>query len=188
MAINSRKISGLNELRTLSGEEFLMVALNNKSYKIKTSLLTSDKIEQITQVLNPGDNADNPITITTSDGNSNTFHVYNGSKGSDGNKGKTGDKGETGDTGVALYNTDAYDLILDTVNGKSVDGETIYTDAQLTELILSARQGKKLNDKLEELAEAYCSQEEYDELVATNKVDANTKYYIVDKSETNPEE
>ena len=32
------------------------------------------------------------------------------------------------------------------------------------------------------------AQEEYDELDATNKVDANTKYYIVDKSETNPEE
>ena len=49
MAISSRKISGLKELSNLSGDEFLMVAFNNRSYKVKTSLFTSDIIESIEQ-------------------------------------------------------------------------------------------------------------------------------------------
>ena len=49
MAISSRKISGLKELSNLSGEEYLMVAFNNRSYKVKTSLFTSDIIPVISK-------------------------------------------------------------------------------------------------------------------------------------------
>ena len=183
MAVNSKKISSLNTLDSLTGEEFLMVAYNNRSYKIKTSLLTSDVIQSITQTMKTGDGAENTITIKTTSGDPKTFTVTNGAKGSDGDKGKTGDKGQIGDTGVALYNEDVSDLILDTVNGKSVDGETIYNEEQLAALILSARQGAFLNAKLEALAEVYCTQDKYDELASENKIDEGTKYFIIDSGE-----
>ena len=45
MAINSKKISGFRELSKLDGDEYLMVAFNNRSYKVRTSLFTSDTIK-----------------------------------------------------------------------------------------------------------------------------------------------
>ena len=47
MAISSRKISSFPERSSLNGDEYLMVAFDNRSYKVKTSLFTSDIIESI---------------------------------------------------------------------------------------------------------------------------------------------
>ena len=57
MAISSKKISGFRELTELSGDEYIMVAFNNRSYKVKTSLFTSDIIESIEQSIERGDGA-----------------------------------------------------------------------------------------------------------------------------------
>ena len=179
MAINTKKISGLQTLTTLTGDEYLMVAYNNRSYKVPTSLLTSDIIESITQTVVTGDEKESPIVIKMANGDVYNFSVRNGKQGKEGNKGKQGDKGETGDTAVALYNTDVADLILDTLNGKSVDGKIIYSADELTKLVLSARQGAYLNEKVEALAEEYPTQDEYDEMLAEGKIDPNTKYFIV---------
>ena len=177
MAINTRKISGLPELNELSGSEYLMVAKDGKSYKVKTNLLTADIIKDIKQTVVEGDGAESPITITTSNGTDYTFTVKNGLKGSKGDKGDTGDKGETGNSGIALYNEgldEVLDLIIDSLD------DTEYTDAQLTRMILSAKQGAILNKKLDKLKEYYCTQEQYDIWVDENKIDNTAKYFILE--------
>lgn len=181
MAISSKKISGFRELTELNGEEYLMVAFNNRSYKVKTSLFTSDIIESIEQDVKKGDGESSPITIKTKAGATYTFYVKNGLKGSTGDEGKQGKKGETGDAGVALYNTDFEDKIIDAVDGTDGKGNDM-TENELVNSALSARQGAYLNDKLELLAEEYISQEEFDERLGTNKIYANVKYFIIDES------
>lgn len=180
MAINTRKISGLPELVELSGSEYLMVSNNNKSYKVKTSLLTSDIIKSIEQELVQGDGKDNPITITTSSGDVYQFSIKNGLKGSTGATGKKGEKGEKGNSGVALTNVDTEDvinLIVDSLNG---DG---HTDEELAEMILSAKQGAILNTKLDKLKEVFCTQDQFDTWVEEGKIDDTTKYFIIEENE-----
>ena len=189
MAINTRKISGLHELNSLTGNEYLMIANAGKSYKIRTSLLTSDIITKIEQDLVEGDEAESPITITTSAGYEYTFTIRNGRRGSQGLKGETGEKGETGNSGVALYNNtleSVIGLIIDSLNDKE------HTDKQLSSMILSAKQGAILNTKLDKLKEVYCTQTQYDAWVEEDenrgseagyikKIDAGTKYFIVEE-------
>ena len=177
MAISSKKISGFRELQTLSGDEYLMVAFNNRSYKVKTSLFTSDIIRSIDQKVVTGDEAANTITITTGNGQEYVFTVKNGAKGS---TGATGAKGETGNTGIALYNTDFDDRVINTLDGTDNEGNLLEDD-ELTSYALSAMQGYVLNNKLDSLAEEYISQDEYDERVRTNNISANTKYFIIDE-------
>lgn len=180
MAISSKKISGFRELQTLSGDEYLMVAFNNRSYKVKTSLFTSDIIRSIDQKIVTGDEAANTITITTGNGQQYVFTVKNGAKGSTGATGATGAKGETGNTGIALYNTDFDDRVINTLDGTDNEGNLLEDD-ELTSYALSAMQGYVLNNKLDSLAEEYISQDEYDERVRTNNISANTKYFIIDE-------
>lgn len=175
MAINTRKISGLAELNEINGDEYLLVAKNNRSFKAKTQLFTSDKIESITQTDAVGDDALSYINIAISDGSRYTFTVKNGSKGSDGNIGPTGPKGETGDSGIIRYNTDPEDVIVDSLNS------TDYTDEELASMILSARQGNILNSKIEALEEEYLTQDEYDSYVENNKIREHVKYFIIDE-------
>jgi hypothetical protein len=181
MAVNTKKISSLSEKTSLDGDEYLMVVKNNRSYKAKSSLFTSDKIEEIKQTINKGDGANNPIIVKTSSGDIATFNVKNGTKGSDGATGKKGEKGETGNSGIAIYNENPDYLIVDSVDGTTiVDGVvTILNDKELAESILSARQGTIINNKLDKLKEWYGTQDDYDELVATNKINDDTKYFIV---------
>lgn len=181
MAINTRKISGLTELSQIDGNEYIMLAKNNRSYKAKSSLFTSDKIESITQTEAKGDGAVSNINITTSAGDNYVFTVRNGSTGSDGQIGPTGKKGETGDSGVILYNTDMNDIIVDNLEGKSNDGTEVYTDNELSSFILSARQGNILNGKIEALAEQYLTQDEYDSLVENNAIKDHVKYFIIEE-------
>jgi len=180
MAISSRKISGLKELSNLSGEEYLMVAFNNRSYKVKTSLFTSDIIESIEQDVKTGDGASSPITIKTKGGDEYVFYVKNGQKGSTGDTGKQGAKGETGNAGIALYNTDFEDRIIDALDGTDGEGNVLEDD-ELTSYALSANQGTILNGKLELLAEEYLSQEQYDEKVRKNQIYPNVKYFITEE-------
>ncbi len=179
MAINSKKISGFKELNSLSGDEYLMVAYRNRSYKVKASLFTSDIIDSIEQTINTGDGARSPIRIVTNS-DTYTFYVYNGTKGSDGKEGKQGKKGETGNAGIALYNNSLSDRVLDTLDGKSNDGTQELSNDELTTWALSAKQGTVLNTKLEALAEEYITQDEYDERVAENRILPGTKYFIID--------
>lgn len=173
MAIVSKKISSFPNLPKITGEEFIMVAYNGKSYKLPINMLTGNSIQSIVQTTNSGDEADNPITITFGIGEDTqtaTFHVYNGSRGSEGPQGKIGVKGPKGDTGVAIYDYDEIvDFIYDSLENSSED---------LSEKALSAKQGKILNDKLEALKEEFLTQEEYDDLVARDEVDPNVKYFI----------
>lgn len=177
MAINTRKISGLTELSELNGSEYLMVAKNGRSYKIRTSLLTSDIITNISQVVIEGDEAESPITITTAAGEKFNFTVKNGKKGSQGIKGGQGDPGEDGNSGIAIYNEDIADLIGLIVD--SLNDET-HTDEELAQMMLSAKQGAVINTKLDNLKEVYCTQIQYDTWVDEGKIDANTKYFIVE--------
>lgn len=173
MAIISKKISQFPSLTTLSGQEYLAVAYKGKTYKIPVSALTGNAIQEITQKINSGDGVDNPITITIGTGEDVKFdvwHVFNGQKGSKGPTGDTGEKGPKGDSAVAIYNEDVSDLIYDSLDENA--------ELELSELILSAKQGKILNDKLEELREVFVEQEEYDELVANGEIDENCKYFI----------
>lgn len=186
MAINTRKISGLNELTELNGNEYLMVAKNNRSYKAKTQLFTSDKIEAINQTVAEGDDAVSTITIRTSDGTNYNFTVKNGSKGNPGETGKKGDDGETGNSGVIIYNSNPQDdLIVDSLDGTMVvDGEAVtYTDEELAKLILSAKQGSILNSKLDKLEEEYLTQEQYDLLVSENAIKDHVKYFIIEENQ-----
>lgn len=174
MAIVSRKISSFPNLPKLSGEEFIMVAYNGKSYKIPVKMLTGNAIQTISQRVNDGDGADNPITMVVGLGEDSvtyTFHLYNGQRGSEGPQGKTGEKGVKGDTGIAIYDYDDIDgLIYDSwTNGDS--------DA-LSTMILSAKLGIELNQKLDALKEEFLTQVEYDDLVARDEIDPNTKYFI----------
>ena len=58
-------------------------------------------IESIEQtVTSTEDNGDNVITVTMTDGSSETFTVKNGSQGSQGEKGETGEQGIQGEQGV----------------------------------------------------------------------------------------
>lgn len=182
MAINSRKISGFRELTELDGDEFLMVASNNRSYKVRTSLFTSDTIKSIKQTVKTGDGEVNNIVVETNDGNTNTFTVRNGFRGQTGYTGDTGIKGETGNAGIALYNTSLDDRIIDAVDGTDGNGVTL-TDETLTTYALSARQGTGLNYLLTQLAEEYLTQDEYDELVASNGIKSNVKYFILEEEE-----
>lgn len=179
MAINTRRISGLAELPQLSGDEYLMVAYNNKSYKVKTSLFTSDIISTIEQEIVTGDDAESPIKITTSAGATYTFYVKNGSKGSDGDTGKKGPDGDPGNTGLAIYMYDETyeDRIIDNFEGINADGEQL-SDSELSSYTLSAKQGSILNQKLDDLNEVYLTQEEYDNLLNDGEIDVNTKYFI----------
>ena len=179
MALSSRKISTLQTRESLNGDEYLMVAFNNKSYKVRTSLFISDIISSIDQQVVKGDSAASPITITTSDGEKRTFYVRNGATGSTGKEGPKGKKGETGNAGVALYNTDFEDIILDNLDGLNSENERM-SDEELTSYALSAEQGSVLNTKLEALAEEYLTQDEYDERLSLNKIDANIKYFIME--------
>ena len=180
MAISSKKISGFKELKSLSGDEYLMVAFNNRSYKVKTSLFTSDIISDIEQNLAKGDGAQSTITIKMGDGRSFNFFVKNGSKGSKGETGDTGAKGQTGNAGIALYNTDFDDRVIDSLDGTDNEGNVL-EDNELTSYALSAKQGYNLNNMLEALAEEYISQDEYDERVINNTIYPNTKYFIIEE-------
>lgn len=179
MAINGRKISNFNTLNTLTGDEYLMVAYKGKSYKIPTALLIGNMIQDITQTRNDGDGADNPIVMTTTDGTVQTFHVYNGKKGSDGDPGKQGPKGQRGDSGIALYNQTGEnfkDLIVNSLDGAN------FTDEELTQRMLSAAMGLILANQVAELKEVYLdSQEEFDELERLGQIDEDTKYFIFEE-------
>lgn len=180
MALSSRKISGLLEYKeALTGDEFLMVAFNNRSYKIKTSVFTSDIINNISQQVVKGDDKYSTITISTSGGDKYTFLVKNGSKGSEGKQGPQGKKGQTGNAGLAIYNTELEDIIIDNVAGVDNSGNEM-SDDELTAYALSARQGYLLNNKLDSLAEEYITQDEYDERLSMNKINAAVKYFIVE--------
>jgi len=179
MAVNGRKISSFSKLNSLTGDEYIMVAYKGKSYKIPTSLLLGNMITELSQVKNTGDGEDNPITMVISDGTPQTFHVYNGQKGSQGDKGQTGDKGERGDSGIALYNATSDDIRNLIVN--SVDGAN-FSDEELTERMLSAAMGVFLNSQISELKEKYYeTQEEFDEDLAAGKIYDDTKYYIFEE-------
>jgi len=180
MAISSKKISGFSERTSLTGDEYLMVAFNNRSYKVKTSLFTSDIISSITQNVAKGDDKTSTITITTGDGRDYSFYVKNGSKGSKGETGDTGIKGQTGNAGIALYNTDFDDRVIDSLDGTDKEGNLL-DDNELTSYALSAMQGYNLNNKLEALAEEYITQDEYDERVIANTIYPNVKYFIIDE-------
>ena len=181
MAISSKKISGFRELTELNGDEYLMVAFKNRSYKVQTSLFTSDIIESIEQDIKTGDGVASPITIKTKSGDEYTFYVKNGIKGSTGDDGKPGKKGEAGNAGIALYNTDFEDKIVDALDGTDGEGNEL-TDDELVSSALSAKQGTVLNNKLELLTEEYITQEEFDERVGTNQISSNVKYFIIDES------
>jgi hypothetical protein len=179
MAINGRKISNFNTLNTLTGNEYLMVAYKGKSYKIPTELLIGNMIQDIRQEKNDGDGADNPIVMTTSDGQVQTFHVYNGKKGSPGDIGQTGPKGQRGDSGIALYNQTGEDFRNLIVN--SLDGAN-FTDEELTQRMLSAAMGLILAEQVKELKEVYLdTQEEFDELERAGQIDEDTKYFIFEE-------
>ena len=177
MAINTRKISGLSELTELSGEEYLMVAKDGRSYKMKTNVLTSDIITSIDQAVVSGDEKENPIVIKTSAGDVYRFSIRNGAKGSKGERGDDGAPGQSGNTELPIYpvNTDPRELIIDTLN------DTEHTDSELSTYMLSAKQGAILNTKLDKLREVYCTQEEYDKLVDDDKISTDTKYFIVEE-------
>lgn len=179
MAISSRKISSFSEKTTLSGDEYLMVAFDNRSYKVKTSLFTSDIIESITQKVNRGDGVESPITITTAGGDVYNFAVRNGLKGSEGKTGGVGPKGLQGNAGVALYNTDPEDIILDSLDGTK-DGVAL-SDVELTTYGLSARQGTVLQGQLDLLAEEYITQDDYDRLANAGQIKNNVKYFIIEE-------
>lgn len=183
MAISSRKISSFPERSSLNGDEYLMVAFDNRSYKVKTSLFTSDIIESITQKVNRGDGVESPITIKTSGGDTYVFNVRNGLKGTTGDTGGQGKQGLQGNAGVAVYNTDVEDIILDSLDGKK-DGVQL-SDRQLTTYGLSARQGAKLQDQLDLLAEEYITQDEYDRRAnaTPSQIEANVKYFIIEADE-----
>lgn len=174
MAINTRKISSFPNLPKLTGEEFLMIAYNGKSYKIPVKYLTGNAIQSIVQRKNKGDGQDNPITMTIGTGDDAqtiTFHVYNGERGSIGPDGFVGPKGPKGDTAIAIYDYDDIEgLIYDSLQNNE--------DDNLSSKILSAKQGKILNDKLEALKEEFLTQTEYDDLVFRDEVDPNVKYFI----------
>lgn len=174
MAIVSRKISSFPNLTKLSGEEYIMVAYNGKSYKIPVKMLTGNAIQTINQRINAGDGEDNPITMVVGLGDdavTYTFHLYNGQRGGEGPQGKTGGKGPQGDTGIAIYDYDDLDgLIYD--SWQNGDEET------LSQMILSAKLGIELNEKLDALKEEFLTQQEYDDMVARDEVDPNTKYFI----------
>ena len=185
MAINSRRISALTELNSLSGDEYLVVAYNNRSYKIKTSLFTSNMISDISQEVVEGDSAVSPIIITTNDGASYRFSVKNGNKGSDGDQGKPGDQGPQGDGGVLFVaNTleDLEELVLDNLEGVDKNGEKL-SDEELTNKALNALQGSILNGKLDKLKEEYLTQDEYDERLNANpsQIDPDVKYFIIEE-------
>lgn len=173
MAIVSRKISSFPNLTRLTGEEYIMVAHNGKSYKIPLNMLTGNSIQNIVQRTNAGDGADNPINVTIGIGDDTqtyTFHVYNGTRGSEGPQGKIGQKGPKGDTGIAIYDyNEIADFIWDSLEQSEED---------LSEKALSAKQGKLLNDKLDALKEEFLTQEEYDDLVNRDEADPNVKYFI----------
>lgn len=179
MAIYGRKISSFNQLNSLTGDEFLMVAYNGKTYKIPVSLLLGNKIESIVQQLNDADGADNPIRVTLSDGSTQTFHVYNGKTGKQGLPGEQGAQGVDGNSGIILYNNTIDDVRSRIVN--SVNGEN-YSDEELAQRMLSAAMGKYLNDQIKELKEVYFnSQEEYDEAEYYGLIREDTKYYIFEE-------
>ena len=175
MAINSRKISGLAELRTLTGDEYILVAYNNKSYKIKTSLFTSDMITDISQTDNQEDGAVNTILIKTSDGSTYSFTVKNGKTGEEGGQGPKGEKGDDGNTIIALYGEDPSDYIIDTLD------DTELSDAELSSKGISAKQGVKIYNNLEKLKEEYLTEDEYEEKVNSGKIEEGVKYFIVEE-------
>ena len=179
MAINGRKISSFNSLNSLTGDEYLMVAYKGKSYKIPTNLLLGNIITRINQERSDEDGADNPITMEISSGDVQTFHVYNGRKGSQGDKGETGDKGERGDSGIALYNLNSDEILNLIVN--SVDGAG-FSDEELTQRMLSAAMGKYLSEQISDLKEVYFeTQDEFDQALSEGKIYDDTKYYIFEE-------
>ena len=185
MAINSRRISALTELTNLTGEEYLLVSYNNRSYKIKTSLFTSNMISDITQESVEGDDAVSPIIITTNDGSSYRFTVKNGSKGSKGNPGEKGETGNQGNGGVlfiARTEEDIDELVLDNLEGVDKNGEKL-SDEELTTRVLNALQGSILNGKLDKLREEYLTQDEYDEKLnaVPSEIEPDVKYFIIEE-------
>lgn len=180
MAISGKRISMLNALPDLTGDEYLLVSYKGKSYKIPTSFLIGNVLSGITQKQNTGDGADNPITITTSNGSTQVFHVYNGQKGSKGPQGDKGEKGDPGDVGYAFYN-ESYEAIKSKIID-SLETASNYDEEELTQLILSAAAGKELAEMVDKLKEVYLdSEDQYEELVQRNEIDENTKYFIFEE-------
>lgn len=179
MAVNGRKISSFNQLNTLTGDEYLMVAYRGKSYKIPAQLLIGNIISSITQTRNDADGAENIITMNLSDGTSQQFSIFNGKTGSQGPKGQDGNKGPRGDSGIALYGQTSDEIRNLIVN--SLDGEN-FTDEELTERMLSAAMGVILNQQVSELKEVYFeTQEEFDKAEAEGRIYDDTKYYIFEE-------
>ena len=137
-------------------------------------MLSGNAITEITQRVNLGDGAESKITITIGDGESSTrkeFSIFNGQQGSKGPDGDIGPKGPKGDTAVAIYDeSELSDLIYDSLSED--------TERELSSLILSAKQGKVLNDKLEKLKEEFLTQAEYDDKLNRGLIDSDVKYFI----------
>lgn len=179
MAINGRKISSFNTLTNFTGDEYLMVAYKNKTYKLPVSLLLGNKIESITQVRKTGDGEDNPITISLSDGSTYNFHVYNGVQGSEGPQGKDGKKGETGDSGIILSNQSNEQILDYIINLNELDN---YSNEDLTHRMTSAALGKWLASQVVDLKEKYYdTQDEFDRDLAAGKIQDDTKYFIFEE-------
>lgn len=179
MAINGRKISSFNTLNELTGNEWLMVAYKNKTYKLPVSLLLGNKIESITQVRKSGDGEDNPITISLSDGSTYQFHVYNGLQGSQGPQGIEGKKGETGDSGIMLASQNSEQVLDYIVDLNELDN---YSDEDLTHRMTSAALGKWLASQVVDLKEKYYNtQDEFDRDLAAGKIQDDTKYFIFEE-------
>lgn len=179
MAINGRKISSFNTLNNLTGNEYLMVAYKNKTYKLPVSILLGNKIESITQVRNSGDGANNPITISLSDGSTYQFNVYNGQQGSQGIKGETGDKGQKGDTGIVLMNQSNEQILDYIVNLDDLDN---FSDEALAVRMTSASLGKWIASQVSDLKEVYYdTQDEFDRDLQAGLIHDDTKYFIFEE-------
>lgn len=181
MAINGKKISALGSLSNLTGNEYLLVSYKGKSYRIPTSFLIGNVLTGITQEINDGDGEDNPITITSSNGTTQVFHVYNGQTGAKGPTGDTGEQGPKGEDGIIIPDDGTFQSIQQKILHHLSEFSN-WSEEQLVEKILSAAAGKELAEKVDKLKEVYLdSEDQYEQLLASDEVDNDTKYFIFEE-------
>lgn len=182
MALNTKKISQFPLREELNGEEYLMIASNGQTFRVKASVILGTLIKSIEQTLVEGDEAESTITIKTRGEGENervmNFTVKNGSRGSVGPTGNKGPKGDRGDSGIIINNVmELEDILTSDLNSTS------------TTLGLSAAAGKILATKISDKEEKYLhSQEAFDLLQQENNIMDNVKYYIYDEDDVTQEE
>jgi len=149
------RVSDLPIINKVWDGMYTILAYNKQNYLLDVSKIKGKKIFEITSNESTESGGKNIIYIKFTDGTSESFVVYNGTKGDTGKTGLVGPDGNQGEDGFIDERKDGISGTLYIINN---------TDTQDPDSPWSAYRGKVMNDSIYELNETFITEAEYDVL------------------------